>query len=176
MAGGVTLELLDLARSTALAAADLVARRRAEGVEVAATKSTPVDVVTQADRDSEALIRGMLADARPHDGFLGEESGEGTGSSGLTWVVDPIDGTVNYLYGIPHYAVSIAVVEGEADPRSWHALAGCVVNPASGEVYTASADGGAFLGTRLLELGPPAPLDRALLATGFSYTAERRVE
>jgi myo-inositol-1(or 4)-monophosphatase len=107
-------ELLDLARTIAIEAGALAARRRAEGVEVAASKSTAVDIVTEADRETEALIRGMLADARPQDGFFGEESGAEAGSSGLTWLVDPIDGTVNFLYGIPHYAVSIAVVRGGA--------------------------------------------------------------
>ena len=122
-------------------------QRRAEGVEVAASKSSPEDIVTHADRESEALIRSLLAEARPNDGFLGEEGGADAGSSGLSWVVDPIDGTVNFLYGIPHYAVSIAVVEGDPDPASWRALAAAVVNPAIGEVFTATAGGGAFLGT-----------------------------
>src|SRR3954468_12381615 len=125
----MTHELLDLARTVAVAAGELAARRRREGVTVADLKSSPVDVVTAADRETEALIRGMLADARPGDGFFGEESGAEKGSSGLTWVVDPIDGTVNYLYGIPHYGVSIAVVEGEPDPLTWRALAACVINP-----------------------------------------------
>src|SRR4051812_2957844 len=118
-------ELLSLARDIALKAGQLAKRRREEGVEVANSKSSPVDIVTEADRETEALIRGLLEDARPNDGFLGEESGTGSGSSGLTWVVDPIDGTVNYLYGIPHYAVSIAVVEGDPDPLTWNALAAC---------------------------------------------------
>ena len=134
-------DLLDLAREVALTAGRLVRERRGQGVEVAASKSSPEDIVTHADRESEALIRSLLAKARPDDGFLGEESDADAGSSGLTWVVDPIDGTVNFLYGIPHYAVSIAVVEGEPDPASWRALAAAVVNPAIGEVFTA-ADGG----------------------------------
>ncbi len=105
-------ELLAIARDTAIRAGELAKLRRSEGVEVADTKSSAVDIVTEADRETEALIRGLLADARPNDGFLGEESGSGSSSSGLTWVVDPIDGTVNFLYGIPHYAVSIAFGEG----------------------------------------------------------------
>ncbi|MEO6201309.1 MAG: inositol monophosphatase family protein, partial [Cryobacterium sp.] len=138
--------LLTLARETALAAADLASSRRAAGVAVAASKSSAEDIVTHADRETEALIRMLLAEARPNDGFYGEESEPSTGSSGLTWVVDPIDGTVNYLYGIPAYAVSIAVVEGDPDPTTWTPLAGAVVNPAVGEVFTAMAGGGAFLG------------------------------
>jgi len=170
----VTSDLLDLARSIALEAAELAARRRAEGVSVAATKSSIVDVVTEADREVEALIRGRISAARPADGFLGEESGAESGTSGLTWVVDPIDGTVNYLYGIPQYAVSIAVVEGEPDPTTWRALAGCVVNPVLGEVYTAVAGGGAWLGERELRVAEPVPLERVLVATGFSYDAATR--
>ncbi|GAA4181771.1 inositol monophosphatase family protein [Gryllotalpicola koreensis] len=168
-------ELLEIARSTAVAAAELVRTKRSAGVSVAALKSSPVDVVTEADRESEELIRSLLADARPGDGFLGEESGTGDASTtGVTWVVDPIDGTVNYLYGIPDYAVSIAAVEGGDDPAEWTALAGVVVNPVLGEVYTATRGGGAFLGDRRLRVAPGKELARALVATGFSYTAERR--
>jgi len=169
-------ELLTLARDIALRAGELAKLRRSEGVEVAATKSSAVDVVTEADRETEALIRGLLADARPGDGFLGEESGAGSSSSGLTWVVDPIDGTVNFLYGIPHYAVSIAVVEGEPDPLTWTALAGAVVNPATGELFTASAGGGAFLGDREIRVADDVELSQALVATGFAYASETRAE
>lgn len=172
-------DLLDLARSVALEAGELAARLRREGVAVAATKSTVVDVVTEADREVERLVLGRLQDARPQDGVLGEEGSSVTGTSGLTWVVDPIDGTVNYLYGLPHYAVSIALVElpdGDADPDplTWTALAGCVVNPASGEVFTAEASAGAFCGDRRIHVGDPVPLDLALVATGFAYAAETR--
>lgn len=169
-------ELLDLARTVALEAGALAAKRRSEGVEVAASKSTSVDIVTEADRETEALIRGMLADARPTDGFYGEESGAEKGSSGLTWLVDPIDGTVNFLYGIPHYAVSIAVVEGEPDPLTWTGVAGCVVNPATGEVFTGLAGQGAWLGAQRLEVAPAVTLDQALIATGFAYSSETRAQ
>lgn len=176
MAGRVTQELLELARTIALDAAELAARRRREGVEVAATKSTVVDIVTEADREVEVLIRDRIADARPDDGILGEEGGSTGGTSGLTWVVDPIDGTVNYLYGIPHYAVSIAVVEGDPDPLTWTALAGCVTNPATGETFTAARGEGAFAGTRGIRVAPPVPLAEALIATGFAYASETRAE
>ena len=169
-------ELLELTRRIALQAGELAARRRREGVEVAATKSSPEDVVTLADRETETLIRSLIADARPNDGFYGEESVADAGSSGLTWVVDPIDGTVNYLYGIRHYAVSIAVVEGEPDPSTWRALAGVVVNPAIGEVFTAAAGGGSYLGDQRLKVLPPVELSRALVATGFGYLAKVRLE
>ncbi|TAL46420.1 MAG: inositol monophosphatase [Salinibacterium sp.] len=167
-------DLLAIARDVAIRAGELAALRRLHVVEVAATKSSPVDVVTQADRDAEALIRAALADARPNDGFLGEESGAETGTSGLNWVVDPIDGTVNYLYGIPHYAVSIAVVEGEPDPLTWDALAGCVFNPASGELFTAEKGGGAFLGGASIAVAEGVELSQALVATGFGYDSDVR--
>jgi myo-inositol-1(or 4)-monophosphatase len=167
-------ELLDLARGVALEAGALVKQRRIEGVEVADRKSSPVDIVTAADREVEQLIRAQLAAKRPGDGFLGEESGAEKGTSGLTWVVDPIDGTVNYLYGIPQYAVSIAVVEGEPDPLTWRALAGCVFNPANDELYTATADGGAYLGTTPIRVADAVPLSQALIGTGFAYDSGER--
>lgn len=169
-------DLLDLATSIATEAADLVARRRREGVAVADRKTSSVDVVTHADRESEQLIRRLLAEARPDDSFFGEESGASVGTSGLTWVVDPIDGTVNYLYGIPHYSVSIAVVEGEPDPATWHAIAGAVVNPGARETYTASLGGGSFLNGERLHVAEAVDLSEALIATGFSYLEETRVE
>lgn len=157
-----------------MVAGELARRRRAEGVQIAASKSSPEDVVTLADRETEALIRGLLADARPNDGFYGEESTATAGTSGLTWVVDPIDGTVNYLYGIPFYGVSIAVVEGDPDPSSWTALAGAVRNPAIDELFSASAGGGAHLNGRALRVAGGVPLSLALFGTGFSYDSVRR--
>ena len=168
--------LLAIARKIATTAATLAKTRRAEGVKIAASKSSAEDIVTFADRETEALIRSLIAKERPGDGFLGEESGAEVGSSGLTWVVDPIDGTVNFLYGIPHYAVSIAVVEGEPDPSTWRALAGAVVNPASGELYTAVAGGGAFLGERSIRVAPAVELSQVLVGTGFAYLADIRSE
>lgn len=169
------MELLELATSIAREAGELAARRRREGVEVADTKSSVVDVVTEADREVERLIRSRLADARPDDGILGEEEGGAlTGTSGLTWVVDPIDGTTNYLYGIPHYAVSIAVVEGEPDPLTWADVAGVVHNPASGELYAAAAGRGATLDGHAIRVAEPVPLAEALIGTGFAYASEMR--
>src|SRR5690606_4033461 len=106
----MSLDLLDLARDIALEAGDLARRRRAEGVSIAASKSTLADIVTEADREVEALVRARLAAERPGDGFLGEESDASDGTTGITWVVDPIDGTVNYASGMPSYAVSMAAV------------------------------------------------------------------
>ncbi|MCU1417517.1 MAG: inositol monophosphatase [Schumannella sp.] len=167
-------ELRALATSIAVEAGELAARRRREGVEVADTKSSAVDVVTEADREVERLIRSRLADARPDDAILGEEGGGQTGSSGLTWVVDPIDGTTNYLYGIPHYAVSIAVVEGEPDPLTWADVVGVVHNPASGELYSAAIGEGATLDGKPIHVAAPVPLGEALVGTGFAYASEMR--
>ena len=164
--GGMTLELLDLARDIATEAGDLARRRRAEGVSIAASKSTLADIVTEADREVEALIRGRLAAERPTDGFLGEESDASGGTSGITWVVDPIDGTVNYASGMPSYAVSIAVVRGDEQ------LAGVVHTPALGETFVAARGEGSFVesagGRHRLQVASEYPAG-ALLATGFGY-------
>ena len=167
-------DLLSIARDVTLKAGALAKLRRSEGVEVAAAKSSPVDIVTEADRETERLIRSLLAQARPDDGFYGEESDASGSTSGLHWIVDPIDGTVNFLYGIPHYAVSIAVVEGDPDPLTWKALAACVFNPASGEVFTAELGGGAFLGDTAIHVAPAVELSQALVATGFAYDSQMR--
>ncbi|OCG72653.1 inositol monophosphatase family protein [Microbacterium sediminis] len=161
-------DLRALAREIAAEAAELAARRRAEGVAVAASKSSLADIVTEADREVEALIRARLAAERPDDAFLGEESAAAGGTSGITWVVDPIDGTGNYAFGMPSWAVSIAVVEGPADPLSWRALAGVVHAPKLGEVFEAAAGEGAFLDGRPLRVTTEAPAG-ALIATGFGY-------
>jgi myo-inositol-1(or 4)-monophosphatase len=136
-----------------------------------------VDVVTEADRECEAFLRGRLAELRPDDGFFGEESDATATRSGITWVVDPIDGTVNYLYGLPNYAVSIAAVTGDPaiQPTEFELLVGVVVSPELGETYTAVAGGGAWRNGEPLQLGAgPEDLARTLVATGFSYTAARR--
>lgn len=147
----------------------LAAARRRNGVRIAATKSALADIVTEADRDVEDLIRARIAAARPEDGFLGEETGEGTGASGITWVVDPIDGTVNYAYGIPAYAVSIAAVAGPPDPGSWTVLAGAVFNPATGEMFHAARGEGAWRDDTRLRVNSDVSDAGALIATGFGY-------
>ncbi|TFB17169.1 inositol monophosphatase [Microbacterium sp. 3H14] len=161
-------ELGELATEIAREAGDLARRRRQEGVRLAATKSTLADIVTEADREVEALIRDSLRAARAEDGFLGEESGAEVGTSGITWVVDPIDGTVNYAYGIPAYNVSIAAVRGEPDPESWEALAAAVNAPALGEIFTAALGHGAWSDGARLSVTAETPAG-ALLGTGFGY-------
>lgn len=177
-------DLLELTRAIGLRAGAFALEARRAGVAVAATKSTPTDIVTAVDRDTEALIRSLIHDARPHDGILGEEDAVHDGTSGLNWIVDPIDGTVNFLYGIPAWAISIAVVEGPvvpATPAAWTALAGVVVNPVTGEVFEASAGAGARLTvpdlpSEPLHVNAAVPLEGALVGTGFSYSSERRSE
>jgi myo-inositol-1(or 4)-monophosphatase len=167
-------ELLELAESAARRAGELVHGRRPDRLEVG-TKSSPTDVVTQMDTAAEELLRELIGTARPDDGLLGEEAGLQPGTSGLTWVVDPIDGTVNYLYGLPSYAVSVAVVTG--DPTvdgAWAPVAGCVHNPASGETWTSGLRRGAFLDGHQLRMAAPPHLPGALVATGFGYRAARR--
>ncbi|MEO6511022.1 MAG: inositol monophosphatase family protein [Nocardioides sp.] len=163
----IEVQLCGLALEAARAAAAHVRERRTHGVSVADTKSSDVDVVTQPDRESEALIRAMITSRRPHDEVLGEEEGTTSGSSGVRWIVDPIDGTVNYLYGLPEYSVSIAVeVEGDV-------VAGVVVNAATGVEYVATSGDARRDGVPITARGP-APLHRRLVITGFGYDAAKR--
>lgn len=162
-------ELLALATEIAREAGALARRRRTEGVAIAATKSALADIVTDADREVEALIRSRLAAERPDDGFFGEESDAASGTSGITWVVDPIDGTVNYAYGIPAYGVSIAAVTGDPDPQTWTALAAAVYGPATDELFSAARGGGTWLDGERLAVNAEPSAAGALLATGFGY-------
>jgi myo-inositol-1(or 4)-monophosphatase len=174
-AGTTVAGLVELSERVAREAGVLIETKRPARLEVAMTKSSPTDVVTEMDQASEALLRARLSAARPGDGLLGEEQGLQPGRSGLTWVVDPIDGTVNYLYGLPAYAVSVAAVVGDSSVAGgWRPVAGCVHNPASGETWTAGAGLGAFLDGEKLLAAPPPVLAQALIATGFGYFAGRR--
>jgi myo-inositol-1(or 4)-monophosphatase len=161
-------DLLDLALATAREAGELVVRLRTEGVEVAGTKSSPIDIVTEADRACETLVRDRLLGARPDDGMVGEEGSERAGSSGVVWIVDPIDGTVNYLYGLPHFAVSIAA------ERDGEVVAGVVLAPVLGLEYAATAGGGATVNGRPIGPRPVVPLGERLVGTGFSYEQPAR--
>ena len=170
-------DLLVLAVSAAREAAALVREARTGVVLVADTKSSPVDVVTETDRASEALIRDRILAARPDDSFLGEEGGRSTdGSSGIRWVVDPIDGTVNFLYGIPHYAISIAAerLDQRDGQGPGETILGVVLDVASGTEYAATRGGGATRDGRPIGVRGPAPLAERLVLTGFSYSAELR--
>lgn len=160
--------LRDLALEVAREAAALVRERRGSPVAVADTKSSSVDVVTEADRASEELIHALLTEARPHDAFLGEEGGSAEGTTGVRWVVDPIDGTVNFLYGLPEYAVSIAAERGGV------VVAGVVVNAATGAEYAAALGSGATRDGRTLAVRPTPPLAERLVVTGFGYSSSLR--
>ncbi len=170
-----------LAVRVATAAARLVVDERPDQVSAAATKSSPTDVVTVMDTRAEELIRDLLLQERPGDSILGEEGDDHAGDSEVTWVVDPIDGTVNYLYAIPAYAVSIAAVTGDPRvPGGWEVLAAAVADPCRGLVFHARRGGGARLSTSVgrqlarLRVGPVQTLADALVGTGFGYTEARR--
>lgn len=163
-------DLLDLAVGVAREAAALVTERRRAGVEVAQTKTSPTDVVTEVDHAAEELIRARLLAARPDDGIVGEEGDDTPSTSGVTWVVDPIDGTVNFLYGIPQYAISIAAKEGD------QVVAGVVLDVTKGEAFTATRGGGAHLDDRPVRVRDVVPLGQRLVITGFSYQRETRVK
>lgn len=128
-------------------------------------KSTPTDLVSEADLATERLIRARLEAARPDDAILGEEGEDRAGTSGLRWVVDPLDGTVNFLFGIPQWCVSIACEDSDG------ALAGVVHDPVRGETWTATRDGPALLGNRPLRASQRVGIAEALVATGFGYDA-----
>jgi myo-inositol-1(or 4)-monophosphatase len=141
-------------------------RRARFGVD---TKSTPTDVVTEVDRAVESWLVAEIGRLRPDDAVLGEEGGGRAGTSGVRWVIDPIDGTVNFVLGIPQYAVSIAA------ERDGVAVAGAVHNPESGETFWATRGAGAWLDERRLT-GPArdVPLSQAVIGTGFAYDSARR--
>ncbi|URM89331.1 inositol monophosphatase [Streptomyces sp. MRC013] len=161
-------ELLSVALEAARRAGALLRDGRPADLGVAATKSSPIDVVTEMDLAAEKLIAEHLAEHRPHDGLLGEEGGAAEGTSGIRWVVDPLDGTVNYLYGLPTWAVSVAA------ERDGEALVGVVEIPMRGETFRAVRGGGARLGERRLGCRPAPPLDQALVSTGFNYVTTVR--
>ena len=169
----MSLDLLGVAVDVGVAAARHISELRPTGrVDVASTKSSPTDAVTEIDHEAERFIRQRLLDARPDDAIVGEEGDDHPGTSGVEWLVDPIDGTVNFIYGIPQYAVSLAAVE------DGQAVAGFVINVASGERWGAARDAGAWRSTggprERLSVPAPPPLAEALVATGFSYVPEVR--
>ena len=184
------LELRSVAISAAREAGDLLADRVGQ-VEVAATKSSPTDVLTEMDRRSEELIRSRILASRPSDAILGEEGGliGNTGDAPVLWVIDPLDGTVNYLYGLHDWAVSIAaevewagggVADGQVGGEAGRKIvAGAVYVPLRGELFCAVRGHGAWLQAgedywQPLECGPGVQLDQALVGTGFGYRKERR--
>jgi myo-inositol-1(or 4)-monophosphatase len=175
--------LLALAVEAATAAGALLLERVRHGAEQKiASKSTPTDLVSEADLASERMIRELLASRRPDDGFVGEEGAPVPGSSGLSWVVDPLDGTINFLFGIPQWCVSVAVRDSHGT------IAGAVYDPNRDELFSASRDSSPTLvsrqGTRLLGqaaspggasgASPGGDVASAMLATGLAYDARVR--
>jgi myo-inositol-1(or 4)-monophosphatase len=175
-------ELLELAVEAARMAGGLLAERAGRGAErEVSSKSTPTDLVSEADLAAERAIRELLGERRPEDAFLGEEGGSAEGSSGLTWVVDPLDGTVNFLFGIPQWCVSVAVRD------ELGGVAGAIFDPNRQELFTATRQGPARLsspaGDRALAGrasdprggsapdGTPSSLAGAMVATGLAYDA-----
>jgi myo-inositol-1(or 4)-monophosphatase len=172
------LELEELAVAAAGAAGRFIVEQRPRELGVADTKSSVNDIVTVMDRQSEALLRGHLLSVRPDDGILGEEDGTSEGVSGITWVIDPIDGTVNYLYEIPAYCVSVAAVIGDPGvPGQWRPVAGAICNPLTGEIFHARLGGGAQVlrgDEERIKVNTVGVLVQSLVATGFGYVADVR--
>ena len=166
-------ELLDVAVEAVRMAGGLLLERALAGRELeVSSKSTPTDLVSEADLESERAIKALLAQRRPDDGFVGEEGGSEQGCSGLDWVVDPLDGTVNFLFGIPQWCVSVAVKDGDG------IVAGAVYDPNRDELFTASRDGRATLsgpgGVVELTGSQREDLATAMIATGLAYDAKVR--
>ena len=159
---------LELAERAARAAGEVLLSyygRPPEGVE---SKSSATDLVSDADREAERTIRELLEAERPQDGLVAEEGSRAEAASGRRWVVDPLDGTINFLYGFPAWAVSVALEDVDG------ALVGVVHSPIHGETFRAVRGEGALLGDRTLRVRPERPLEQALVATGFSYEPDRR--
>ncbi len=158
-----------MAERVARAAGVLLLDRFGTPARGVATKETGTDMVSDADRDAEALILGMIRDRRPFDGVLGEESGERPGSSGLLWIVDPLDGTTNFLYGIPQWCVSVAVEDVDGG------VAGVVYDPNRDELFAATRGGGATLNGTAIRASLLTDVSTALVATGYAYHPEERL-
>ena len=162
----LTSELLVLAESIAIKAGELLVNRPSK-FELD-QKSGVFDFATQMDHESEKLIVAEILTARPDDGLIGEEGANRESKSGVTWVIDPIDGTVNYLYDIPGWCISIAAKDKDGG------LVGVVYSPATQSLWKASRGGGAFLNGSPIKCNDPVSLDRALVGSGFAYDIEKR--
>jgi myo-inositol-1(or 4)-monophosphatase len=157
-------ELLDVAVAAARASAEILLRYYEDGVREVAAKSTPTDLVSEADLEAERAIRDLLAERRPDDAILGEEGDDIPGSTGLRWVVDPLDGTINYLFAIPQWCVSVAC-EGQV---------GAILDPLRDELFTVRVGGEALLNGDPLRGSSRGDVATAMVATGFGYDADVR--
>jgi myo-inositol-1(or 4)-monophosphatase len=161
-------EFLPLAVELARSAGRRIVVMRDDAVASATSKSTPTDPVTAADTEAERIIVEGILDARPHDGVAGEEGTNRAGTSGVIWHIDPIDGTANFVYGIPAYSVSIGVeVDGVL-------TAGAVYNPVADELFSAQIGNGATLNGDPIRVSQPTDCSMALVGTGFGYNPDRR--
>lgn len=162
------IDLMNVAAGIARNAGDLVFTGRRNGAGKVQTKSSATDMVTQWDTASEHFVVDQLSKLRPHDSIIGEEGGQVQGTTPYTWLIDPIDGTTNFLYNLSGYAISIAACI-ETDPVS-----AAVFLPATRELFVAAKGHGSWLGSSRLQVSPCESLETALVATGFSYSAARR--
>lgn len=162
--------LMNIAASVIREVGDIVSVGRQSGLGHVETKSSPTDLVTQWDTRAESVIRTRLAELRPGDGVVGEEGDATSSTTGITWLVDPIDGTTNFAYGLPGYAISIAAVDHKGS------LAGAVLAPQTRELFVAARGRGAWLGGRRLACSSQGTLSNSLIGTGFSYKADIRQE
>ena len=160
--------LAALAEDAARAAADLLRSGLSGRRDRVTTKTSATDMVTEMDTAAEELIVSRIAEARPEDSIVAEEGGGRQGSSAVRWLIDPLDGTTNYLYGDPRYAVSVAAQVGE------ETVVGVVADPTLHEVFTAVKGGGAYLNGEPISHSGHDDLSTALIATGFSYLPENR--
>ncbi len=160
--------LVELARSLAHEAGVLVREGRARGLNDVVTKSTATDVVTEFDRAAEELITARLRRERPDDGLIGEEGTDHHGTSGIHWLIDPIDGTTNFLYDLPAYAVSVAAADADGS------IAGAVYLPVTDEMFWAGRGTGAWCNGTSIHCSSADEMSLALVGTGFAYRADRR--
>jgi myo-inositol-1(or 4)-monophosphatase len=165
----VTTELLTLAIEAARGAGELLMKSFGGVLEGISTKSSPTDLVSKADRDSERFLLDIIASERPNDGILAEEGGRAESSTGYRWIIDPLDGTINFLFRIPVWAVSLAVEDPDGE------VVGVVYDPNRDEMFTAQRGEGAWLDGRRLTVSTRADLTTALVGTGFAYEATRRI-
>lgn len=161
--------LLAVAERLAREAGAVALAGRSHGLQEVGTKTTDTDMVTEYDRACERIVVDGIRTARPTDAIIGEEGAQYAGTSPYTWCIDPIDGTTNFLYDLPMWAVSIGIADNDGP------LVGVVHVPARGETFTAVRGSGAVLNGKPITCNTGAVLERALVATGFSYDAPSRV-
>ncbi|MDQ3878274.1 MAG: inositol monophosphatase [Actinomycetota bacterium] len=162
--------LLELATRIARRAGELLHERFRRPAEGVSSKTSPTDLVSDADRDSEALLLSTIRDERPGDGILAEEGDTADSRSGITWIVDPLDGTINFLFGIPQWSISIAARDEDG------LCVGVVHDPCRKETFTAVRGAGAFLNRDRIRVTDRTDLASALIGTGFAYDAEARAQ